>query len=579
MGFSYNVSVLNQKGSPAIYTDTFANRPPFGYAGRLFIANDTSAIYEDTGTSWVLIANVSSGAGTLQQVTTNGNTSNVGISITAGGLSTNSLTDTALTLGSVLFSGAGGLVSQDNPAFFWDDTNNRLGINTTTPTNTLDLHFSGTNAMLGLNNTAGNQSAIVFANTGTNKWRVGNTATNTFDFYNVALASIAAYLDNTNNAATFNGSVQVLSSGGQRDTTSNFNSSIVDSRAAVNVTPVARFSNLGSGYVTKLILSDTINADCAITFQPNATIADSTFGIGINSFNNIVLKGDGKVGIGTITPTSLLNINTLDDTAYDGTADDGQAANGSTITLRNGSTAVNSFAQINMQVSGDSGRAEARIVGIRMASATSDMAFVTENANVKAEKMRITSSGNVLINSTTDNTVDKLQVSGNVSIDNKVKINTTRSLATLNIDVALNANNAIDIKTTQSPGGGAFIQFRNLSDVSCGSITHTTATTVTYNTLSDYRLKQDLKDFNGINLINSIKVYDFEWIEDKKRMYGVIAHEIQEIIPYAVTGKKDGEKMQGLDYSFLTPILTKAIQDQQKIIESLIKRIELLENK
>ena len=180
MGFSYNVNVLNQKGSPALYTDTFANRPNFGYAGRLFIANDTSAIYEDTGTAWVLIANVSSGAGTLQQVTTNGNTSNVGISITAGGLSTNSLTDTALTLGSVLFSGAGGLVSQDNSAFFWDDTNNRLGLNTTTPGNTLDVHFAGTASTIGLNNTAGNAATIVFANTGSNKWRIGNSSTNTF---------------------------------------------------------------------------------------------------------------------------------------------------------------------------------------------------------------------------------------------------------------------------------------------------------------------------------------------------------------------------------------------------------------
>jgi hypothetical protein len=196
MGFSYNVNVLNQKGSPALYTDTFANRPAAGYAGRLFIANDTSAIYEDTGTAWVLIANVSSGAGTLQQVTTNGNTSNVGISITAGGLSTDSLTDTALTLGSVLFAGAAGLVTQDNAAFFWDDANNRLGINTTTPTNTLDLHFAGTNAMLGLNNTTGgNQSAIVFSNSGTNKWRIGNSVTNNFDIYNPTNATTAISID------------------------------------------------------------------------------------------------------------------------------------------------------------------------------------------------------------------------------------------------------------------------------------------------------------------------------------------------------------------------------------------------
>ena len=75
MGFSYNVNVLNQKGTPAIYTDTFANRPAPGFAGRLFVANDTAAIYEDTGTAWVLIANVSSGALYTMQQYVNGSAS------------------------------------------------------------------------------------------------------------------------------------------------------------------------------------------------------------------------------------------------------------------------------------------------------------------------------------------------------------------------------------------------------------------------------------------------------------------------------------------------------------------------
>jgi hypothetical protein len=51
----YN-DVLNQKGSPALYSDIFANRPAFGYTGRLFISTDTNEIYRDTGTSWVLIS-------------------------------------------------------------------------------------------------------------------------------------------------------------------------------------------------------------------------------------------------------------------------------------------------------------------------------------------------------------------------------------------------------------------------------------------------------------------------------------------------------------------------------------------
>jgi hypothetical protein len=207
MGFIFNNNVLNQKGSPAIYTDTFANRPNFGFAGRLFISNDTAAIYEDTGTAWVLIANVSSGAGTLQQVTTNGNTSNVGISVTAGGVSTNTLTVTTLTPGSVPFVGTAGLITQDNPNLFFDDTNNRLGINTNTPGNSLDVHTAGTNPTLALNNTAGNQSAISFLNSSVAKWRIGNTSTNTFDIYNFVLSTIALQIK-ANNNAVFISSVQ-----------------------------------------------------------------------------------------------------------------------------------------------------------------------------------------------------------------------------------------------------------------------------------------------------------------------------------------------------------------------------------
>lgn len=48
-------------------------------------------------------------------------------------------TATALTTGSVVFAGASGVYSQENAQFFWDDTNNRLGIGTTTPTQKLDV--------------------------------------------------------------------------------------------------------------------------------------------------------------------------------------------------------------------------------------------------------------------------------------------------------------------------------------------------------------------------------------------------------------------------------------------------------
>ena len=99
-------------------------------------------------------------------------------------------------------------------------------------------------------------------------------------------------------------------------------------------------------------------------------------------------------------------------------------------------------------------------------------------------------------------------------------------------------------------------------------------TTCSFPTSSDYRLKYDLRDFDGTSLLSRIKVYDFAWKLDDTRSYGVIAHELQEVLSDAVTGEKDrmgsnGEiKSQGVDYSKIVPVLIKTIQElQERIIQ------------
>jgi hypothetical protein len=76
-------SVLNQFGSPSINSNTLANRPTFGQPGRLFVSTDTLAIFRDTGTAWDNLTDNPGNIGTLQEVTTNGNTTNLNISINA----------------------------------------------------------------------------------------------------------------------------------------------------------------------------------------------------------------------------------------------------------------------------------------------------------------------------------------------------------------------------------------------------------------------------------------------------------------------------------------------------------------
>ena len=100
----------------------------------------------------------------------------------------------------------------------------------------------------------------------------------------------------------------------------------------------------------------------------------------------------------------------------------------------------------------------------------------------------------------------------------------------------------------------------------------------TYNTTSDYRLKTDAKDFNALDLVKQIPVYDFKWKNIENRDYGCFAHELGEVIPNAVHGEKDaltedGDKdYQQADYSKLVPVLVKAIQE-------LEAKVKILENK
>ena len=107
-----------------------------------------------------------------------------------------------------------------------------------------------------------------------------------------------------------------------------------------------------------------------------------------------------------------------------------------------------------------------------------------------------------------------------------------------------------------------------------------------FNVNSDYRLKEDLKDFNNsLSIVNSIKIYDFKWKDRDERNYGVMAHELQEVLPYTVHGEKDdlendgSIRTQGVDYGKLVPVLVKAIQELKAQNDALQSRIETLESK
>ena len=104
---------------------------------------------------------------------------------------------------------------------------------------------------------------------------------------------------------------------------------------------------------------------------------------------------------------------------------------------------------------------------------------------------------------------------------------------------------------------------------------------------SDIRLKENIKPLeNNLNKILQLKPSSFTWlVKDKQDDIGLIAQEVEKIIPEVIKtnvsiGKTKeflkGDNHKTVDYSKITTHLIGAIQEQQKQIDELKKKIEEL---
>jgi hypothetical protein len=124
-----------------------------------------------------------------------------------------------------------------------------------------------------------------------------------------------------------------------------------------------------------------------------------------------IYYNSGNVGIGTNSPLHKVDIQGDANTTYDATSDDGQSNHDATLQVFNKNTTDESFASLVFR-NRNSGVGISRISSISKGSGTTDMSFVTENNNVKSEKLRIMADGKVGIG--TNNPQDKLHVNGTV---------------------------------------------------------------------------------------------------------------------------------------------------------------------
>jgi hypothetical protein len=398
------------------------------------------------------------------------------------------------------------------------DSSGNLGIGTSSPTTILDVSSSGTTTLrvnrLGVADvylTAGANGIYGLDTASTNLYfGVSNSLKMTLDSSGNLGLGVTPSAWNSSFKAVQSSAGSIVSQG-----TTNFrlwHNSYIDSGASIkyiNTASAAGYEMAGSEH--RFYTAPSGTAGNAITFTQAMT-----------------LDASGNLGVGSTAPVGY--------SGYSGVTI--QNTNGGFINLRN---AANTN---QMEIAVEVGNA-----GYVKTVTSIPLIFGTNNT----ERARITSGGDFLVGTTT--------LAGAAGISFQTGGTTGLAL--------INNNNA-------AATGYVFSSFRR-SGVEIGSITQNGTTAVLFNTTSDRRLKENIVSApSASDVIDAIEIVSHDWkaAPDEHVTYGVIAQDLALVAPQAVLqgdNSDEIEKVWGVDYSKLVPILIKELQ-------SLRARVATLEN-
>jgi len=252
-----------------------------------------------------------------------------------------------------------------------------------------------------------------------------------------------------------------------------------------------------------------------------------------------IIDASGNVGIGNTSPVELLTIGST-------------SLSASRIQFL---TSTSGNATIHF---GDGTSADAYKGYINYGHDTDSLEFASSGS----ERMRIDSSGKILI------------------------AKTTTSTSTKGLEFRTSGSDAG--RVNHSTPAEAFYFYDSADGAQVGYILHNGSGT-TFGSGSDYRLKENIvTDWDATTRLKQLKPTRFSWKKESKTQAdtdGFLAHEVSSIVPQAVRGEKDAvdadgnPDYQGVDQSKLVPLLTKALQEAVAKIETLEAKVTALESK
>ena len=388
---------------------------------------------------------------------------------------------------------------------------------------------------------------------------------------------------------------------------SNFGSSgqILQSNGDAAPTWVA-VSGLTAGTATTATQVQTIlrttNASHFLTFV-DSNNASATGEIVYTTSTVVVNPQSSNVGIGTSSPSTRLTI--------EGTA--AAAATVTVLTLRNSSDGGVGMSFTN-SVSVPLASISALVTSTGAGTDDGILSFSTAVNGVITERFRADASGSLILNGTVGGTGNAIVLRGGTAAssegpqiimgygNNTSSAITGQANSTWNIDVAAGlANNNFRIFRQNSAGatvvgaefteasGGVQLISVGVGTTSSGVTGEIRATNeITAYFSSDIRLKENIRLIaDPITIVNQIRGVYYDWTDEhikarggedgyfvRKHDIGVIAQEVEAVLPEIVATRDDGTKV--VKYEKLVALLIEAVKDQQRQINQISQALENL---